>query len=50
MILHNSWLSHLRDINAADQANRNFNAFTNATDVDKQKNDKINAIAEDPAN
>jgi hypothetical protein len=48
MILHNSWLSHLRDINAADQANRNFNAFTNATDVDKQKNDKINAISEDP--
>ena len=48
MILHNSWLSHLRDINAADQANRNFNAFINATDVDKQKNDKINAITEDP--
>ena len=48
MILHNSWLSHLRDINAADQANRNFSAFINATDVDKQKNDKINAITEDP--
>ena len=48
MILHNSWLSHLQEINATNLANRNFKAFINATDVKKQKNDKINALSEDP--
>ncbi len=48
MILHNSWLLHLQEINAVDLANRNFKAFINATNVKKQKNDKINALSEDP--
>ena len=48
MILQTSWLAHLREINTADQVNKNFGAFVNATAVKKPKNDKINAIAEDP--
>ena len=48
MILHNSWLLHLREINAAELANRNFKAFINATNVKKQKNDNINALSKDP--
>ena len=48
MILHNSWLLHLQEINAVDLANRNCKAFINATNVKKQKNDKINALSEDP--
>jgi hypothetical protein len=48
MILQTSWLAHLRKINTADQANKNFGALVNGTAVEKPKNDKINAIAEDP--
>ena len=48
MILQTSWLAHLREINSADQANKNFGAFVDATTVKKPKNDKINAIAKDP--
>jgi hypothetical protein len=48
MILQTSWLAHLREINTDNQANKNFGAFVDATAVEKPKNDKINAIAEDP--
>jgi hypothetical protein len=48
MILHNSWQSHLSAANACDTANRNLGAFAKALSNDKSKNDKINAITEDP--
>ena len=48
MILQTSWLAHLRKINTADQANKNFGTFVDATAVKKSKNDKTNAIVEDP--
>jgi hypothetical protein len=50
MILQTSWLAHLCEINTPDQANKNFGAFVDATAVKKPKNDKINAITEDPEN
>ena len=48
MILHNSWQSHLSAANACDTANRNLGALVKALSNDKSKNDKINAITEDP--
>ena len=48
MILHNSWQSHLSTANARDAANRNLGAFVKALSNDKLKNDKINALTEDP--
>ena len=48
MLLQTSWLAHLPEINTADQVNKNFDTFVDATAVEKPKNDKINAIAEDP--
>ena len=48
MILHNSWQSHLNAENSCDKANRNLSAFVKALGNDKTKNDKINALTEDP--
>jgi hypothetical protein len=44
MILHNSWLAHLREINAAHHANKNLGAFIDATAIEKSKNDKVNSV------
>ena len=48
MILHNSWQSHLNAKNSCNAANRNLGAFLEALGNDKTKNDKINALTEDP--
>ena len=48
MILHNSWQSHLNAKNSCDAANRNLGAFVKALGNVKTKNDKINALMEDP--
>ena len=37
MILQTSWLAHLPEINTADQANKNFGTFVDATAVEKPK-------------
>ncbi len=48
MILHNSWQLHLNGKNSCDAAYRNLGAFVKALDNDKTKNNKINALMEDP--
>jgi hypothetical protein len=48
MQLCNSWQAHLRAINKANSANKNFGAFINAMAEKNSKNDKISAPTEDP--
>jgi hypothetical protein len=49
MLLHNSWLLHLRAVKESDLANKNFGAFINTMEVTKNsKNDKIISLTEDP--
>ena len=48
MQLRNSWQAFLCAINEADSTNKNFGAFINAMAEKNSKNDKINALMEDP--